>query len=564
VGEGSSAEQLTETQLRRLLGVGRTLVSELDVESVLRHVLETARELTEAKYAALGILDPSKQKLERFVHLGIDDETRRRIGPLPEGRGVLGELIRNPRPLRLSDVGEHVRSYGFPPGHPPMRTVLGVPIRIRGEAFGNIYLTEKSENREFDAADETLLVVLADWAAVAIENARSHERSERQRSQQERTVEALEATASLARVGAVETGTDSLLELAVKRGRALLDCRAMLALVPDPAAGLRVSAAAGEGSAEMIGRRVEEEDSSLVSARQEDRVQRVHGGRSTLYDELQVEPTTSLLAHLGQRGQTQGYLIALDPLEREDFSVEDELALGSFASSAATSLSTAHDVERDRLRRTIEAAEQERRRWAMELHDETLQDLGALKVIAEGALSRSDPAEIREAVGKATAQLEHTIAGLESLITELRPASLDELGPAAAIETLVARVEERSGIVAETSVDLAFERGDEPSRHTPRLEATLYRVVQEALNNAAKHSGGKRVSIDVREENGLVAATIEDDGSGFDPSAVGNDRFGLLGMRERIDLLAGELEIDSAADRGTRVSVRLPVERRET
>jgi signal transduction histidine kinase len=288
------------------------------------------------------------------------------------------------------------------------------------------------------------------------------------------------------------------------------------------------------------------------------------GGRSTLYDELQIEPTTSLLAHLGQRGQTQGYLTALDPLEREDFSVEDELALGSFASSAATSLSTAHDVERDRLRRTIEAAEQERRRWAMELHDETLQDLGALKVIAEGALSRSDPAEIREAVGKATAQLEHTIAGLESLITELRPASLDELGPAAAIETLVARVEERSGIVAETSVDLAFERGDEPSRHTPRLEATLYRVVQEALNNAAKHSGGKRVSIDVREENGLVAATIEDDGSGFDPSAVGNDRFGLLGMRERIDLLAGELEIDSAADRGTRVSVRLPVERRET
>jgi signal transduction histidine kinase len=544
--------------------VGRSLVADLDLESVLVHVLETARELTEARYAALGILDPSKEKLERFLHLGIDEETRRRIGPLPEGRGVLGELIRNPTPLRLSEVGEHPRSYGFPPGHPPMRTFVGVPIRIRGEAFGNIYVTEKSEGREFDGADEALLVILADWAAVAIDNARSHERSERQRSQQERTVEALEATASLARVGAVETGADWLFELVVKRGRALLDCRAMLALVPDAETGLRLSAAAGEGSAALVGRRAADEHSLLVGAREEGRVQRVHGGRNTLFDALDLEPRASLLAHLGHRGQTHGYLVALDPLEREDFTAEDELAFGSFADSAATSLSTAQDVERDRLQRAIEATEQERRRWAMELHDETLQDLGALKVIAEGALTRSDPAEIREAVSKVTGQLEQTIAGLESLISELRPASLDELGTEAALETLVARVAGRTRIVIETDVDLAFERGVEATRHTPLLEATMYRIVQEALNNAAKHSGGSKVAISVRESEDVIEITVEDDGDGFDPASAGDDRFGLHGMRERTELLNGELEIDSRRGQGTRVSARLPVERRES
>ena len=563
VGEAISAQELNEAQLRRLLEVGRSLVSELDLESLLGQVLETARELTEARYAALGILDPSKGRLERFLHLGIDDETRRRIGPLPEGRGVLGELIRNPEPLRLAEVGEHVRSYGFPPGHPPMHTFVGVPVRIRGEAFGNIYVTEKSERREFDAADEDLLVVLADWAAVAIDNARSHERSERQLSQQGRTVEALEATASLARVGAGEAGADWLYELAVKRGRALLDCQVVLALVPNGESGLVVGAAAGEGSAELPGRRVEEEHSLLVSARQEERVLREHGGRSTLYDELGVGPRASLVAHLGQRGVSQGYLIAIDPLGRDDFSPEDELAFSSFAGGAATSLSTAQEVERDRRRRTIEATEQERRRWAMELHDETLQDLGALKVIAEGALARSDPAQIREAVTKASAQLEETIAGLESLISELRPASLDELGVAAALETLVARVGERTTIEVEADVDLAFERGDEPTRHTPRLEATIYRIAQEALNNAAKHAGGSRVTIAVKERDDLVVLTIEDDGGGFDPATAGDDRFGLHGMRERVELLNGELEIDSAPDRGTRVLARLPVERRD-
>ncbi|HZJ29445.1 MAG TPA: GAF domain-containing protein, partial [Solirubrobacterales bacterium] len=143
---------LDERTLKRLIQVGRVLVSRLDLEGVLEQVLDAARELTGASYAALGILDEQKRELERFLTLGIEPEVHAEIGDLPRGRGVLGEMITNPEPLRLSDVAAHPRSYGFPPGHPPMHTFLGVPITVRGEAWGNLYLTEKAGGEEFDEA----------------------------------------------------------------------------------------------------------------------------------------------------------------------------------------------------------------------------------------------------------------------------------------------------------------------------------------------------------------------------------------------------------------------------
>src|SRR5215208_6871537 len=242
---GNSDPQLQETQLRRLLDVGRALVAELDVEGVLLRILETARELTRARYAALGILDSPKEELERFVFVGIEDETRRLIGPLPRGHGVLGELIRDPRPLRLADVTQHERSYGFPPGHPPMKTFLGVPISIRGEAWGNLYLTDKADGLQFDQADEESAVVLSEWAAIAINNARLYEDVARRRAELERAVRGLEATATVARSVGVETDLERVLELIVKRGRALVDARSLLVLLDDGDA-LRVVSAAGQ------------------------------------------------------------------------------------------------------------------------------------------------------------------------------------------------------------------------------------------------------------------------------------------------------------------------------
>lgn len=553
--------QLTENQLARLLEVGRSLVSELDLETLLGQILETARDLTQARYAALGILDEDKSGLQRFLNRGVDDETRRSIGPLPQGRGVLGELIRNPAPLRLANVGDHPRSYGFPPGHPPMNSFVGVPIRVRGESFGNLYLTEKSGGREFNEGDEALLVILADWAAVAIDNARIHERSEQQRSEQQRTVQALEASASLSRVDAVETGSEWLLGQIVKRGRALLECRSMVAIT-DAGGGMRVAAAAGEDSSDLEGRRLDGEHALLVGADREARVQHVHGGQSSLHVDLGLAPRVSMVAQMSLGGRSQGFLLAVDPIDREDFSEGDAFAFESFAGSAATSLSTAKGVERDRQRRSIDAAEQERRRWARELHDDTLQDLGALKVIAESALQSDDLQAVRKAVATGAEQLEHTIIGLESLINELRPASLDELGTAAAIETLVARVNARTDMEATAEVDLAYERGDAAGRPDPALEATVYRVVQEALNNATKHSQGSRATIAVHETGDQIEIEVADDGVGFEPNGAGANRFGLHGMRERVEIANGEVSIDSAPGRGTRVRVTLPVEPR--
>src|SRR4051794_29761224 len=174
----SVSELLTDSALRRLLEAGRSVVSELDVEAVLARVLETAAELTGARYAALGILDGRREGLERFVTHGIPHHE---IAAPPRGRGLLGAVITDPRPLRIDSVSADPRASGFPPGHPDMETFLGTPVMIRGEAWGNLYLCDKADGSPFTEADEEAVVVLAEWAATAIENARVYASSERRR-----------------------------------------------------------------------------------------------------------------------------------------------------------------------------------------------------------------------------------------------------------------------------------------------------------------------------------------------------------------------------------------------
>src|SRR4051795_919898 len=190
VGLVGPSEYDRERRLGRLLEIGRSLVSEIELDVVLERVLEAARDLTGARYAAIGVLDEPHRSLERFLTVGIDEETQTRIGDLPHGRGVLGVLITDPHPLRLEDVGSHPRSFGFPPGHPPMSSFLGVPILIRGKAFGNLYLTEKGGGA-FSAHDEEAAVVLAEWASVAIDNARAYATADSRRRELERAVSSL-------------------------------------------------------------------------------------------------------------------------------------------------------------------------------------------------------------------------------------------------------------------------------------------------------------------------------------------------------------------------------------
>jgi signal transduction histidine kinase len=380
-------QPLDDVRLRRLIEVGRTLVSQLDLETVLGRVLAAARDMTGAGYAALGILDPDRERLERFITLGIDDETRARIGNLPEGRGVLGVLINEPHPLRLANVADHPRSYGFPEHHPPMGTFLGVPILIRGEAYGNLYLTEK-EGGEFDERDEESVVILAEWAGIAIANARS--------------------------------------------------------------------------------------------------------------------------------------------------------------------------VAEDRLRRTMEASERERRYWARELHDETLQGLGALRLLLGSALRQGSDEALREAVNEAIEELHAEIDKLRGLITELRPAALDELGLTAAIDELADRCSTTPGLELDRHISLGDAVAGDATRLSPELESTVYRLVQEALTNVVKHSRAQRANVRVVGDDHVVTVEVSDDGVGFDPD-VRAPGFGLVGMKERLAMAGGSLQISSALGQGTTLRAEVPL-----
>jgi signal transduction histidine kinase len=548
----------------RLLGVGRALVSDLSLESVLNQVLDTARDLTAARYAALGILDERKSELERFLTLGVAAETRRAIGPLPKGHGVLGELIRNPAPLRLSDVTEHPRSYGFPAGHPPMTTFLGVPVSVRGEAYGNLYLTDKAGGADFTEADEQLLVVLAEWAAVAIDNARLYEGVERRRAELERAVRGLEATAAISRAVGFETELDRVLELIVKRGRAMLEARSFFVLLQHED-GLHVEACAGEADGEVVGTVLAASTlaGAIAATGEGELVQELAARVGHGLESIAPDATTAIVVPLGFRGRATGVLIAIDRMrDRAAFGAEEQHLMSSFAASAAIAIATAQSVEADRLRHSMRASDEERARWARELHDDTLQELGVLKMLLDSARATEDAGRMHDAIGQALNQLELSIKGLQSLITELRPAALDQIGLSPAVEALVKRVAATSGLHVQLNMDLAFEEGLAPTRLDPDVEQTIYRIVQESLTNAVKHALAANVRVELTEDDGVITLYVEDDGSGFDPGEHSSG-FGLFGMHDRASLIGGELEVTSTPGSGTIVTARVPARHRD-
>lgn len=381
----AGAPSIDEHRLRRLIEVGRGLVGVSDTAAVIESALTAARELTGARYAALGVLDSRRAEMERFLTLGIDEETREAIGEPPHGRGVLGLLIEQPQPLMLDDVSRHPRSYGFPPNHPPMKSFLGVPIKIQGEAWGNLYLTEK-EAGPFDESDEESAVILAEWIALAINNARS--------------------------------------------------------------------------------------------------------------------------------------------------------------------------ADAERVRLTIEAAEQERRRWARELHDETLQDLAGLRVLLSGTRRRTAMSPVSPILDQAIERIDATIIEMRRLISDLRPATLDELGVGPALASLVDRIQGSWNL--EVDLQIGLPEGED-GRLVPQLEDTIYRLVQESLNNAVRHGHARRAIVELIEQDGEISVRVTDDGSGFDPGRPGGG-FGLIGMRERVGLSGGRLEIRSDAG-GSTISATLPARR---
>jgi signal transduction histidine kinase len=550
-----------ELWIRRLLDVGRAVTTELDQRVVLDRVLEAAREMTGARYAALGVLNEQRTELERFLTAGVDEASRRAIGDLPRGRGVLGALIECPQPLRLRDVGQHPSSYGFPAGHPVMRSFLGVPVVIRGQVWGNLYLTEKAEG-EFTEADEEATVILAEWAAIAIENARLYETSERRRQELEKAFRGLEATRDVAAAIGREIALDHVLELIVKRGRALVNARSLVIMLRD-GEELVVQTSAGHVE-EVRGVRVsiaESTSGQVLERRRPERIGDVSSRMGIAPREFGVaDAQTALLVPMVHRGDAVGLLAAFDRgPDGEAFTEDDEQILRTFAASAATAVALAQSVQADRLRSSLAAADAERRRWARELHDETLQGLGGLRLLLSSALRRGDPELGQEAMREAVEQIEHEIANLRAIITELRPAALDELGLRTAIEALLDRHREQSGFQIDAELVLPGPSAGD-GRLDGDLETTVYRLVQEALTNVAKHARANRVRVAVGESDGELLVEVQDDGTGFDPDA-GSHGFGLAGMRERVSLAEGTLSVDSG-EQGTLIRACLPAHHR--
>jgi signal transduction histidine kinase len=537
----------SEPRLRALLEAGMALASELSLDRLLQRLTDLAAELTDARYAALGVIDPSRSGLERFVTHGVDDQLRAAIGDPPHGRGILGALITDARPLRLHALRDDPRSVGFPANHPTMNSFLGVPVLLRGVAYGNLYLTEKDGGADFTEADQELVELLAAQAAVAIENARLYESATRWSRQLESL---FEVSGALAR----ETDVDRLLELVAERLRELLEARLVVVMLPAGADELRFVTAAGEGGEELLGRTVRRDQSKagrVLVRRHSERV-------DSVLDDPEIAPTvsrqigarTGVWVPLLAQDRPIGVIAAHDKLGPPDarFTDDDVRLAETFASRAAVAVDLSERVERDALRRIVAAQELERQRLARELHDETGQALTSILLglkQLEGAESPAAVAALRELVVA-------TLQDVRRLAVELRPKVLDDFGLVPALERLT------QGFAEQTGIEVDLEAGAITERLAREVETAIYRIVQESLTNVVKHAQAARVSVFLTRTDGRVKAVIEDDGRGFDPSAPDGGGIGLVGMRERIELLDGTLIVESSATSGTTVAVEVP------
>jgi signal transduction histidine kinase len=550
------SQQIPVDRLRVLVDAGIALSSELSLDALLQQLVETAAQLTGARYAALGVIDSTGQGLERFLTTGIDPETHAAIGDLPRGRGILGVLIRDAEPLRLHELGDDPRSVGFPDHHPRMKSFLGVPILLRGVAYGNLYLTEKVGGGDFTDEDEELTQLLAAQAAVAIENTRLYETSTRWLRHFESMNEIGDALAG-------ELELEPLLGLVARRLRTLIQARLVLIALPDvSAAGLSISAADGEGSdayglvgtplelgGSKTGRvlqrgRSERVDSVLDDPEIDQQIARRMGVRSALYVPLVV------------RGRPMGVVVAHDKLGAaiSSFTDDDVRLTESLATRAATAVDLSERVSRDAVRRVVAAQEVERARLARELHDETGQALTSILLGLKSLEERVESADGGAAFAELRDLVVATLQDVRRLAVELRPAALDDFGLIPALERLRDSISEQSQIAVEVQSDL------DDKRLPAETETALYRIVQEALTNVVKHAEASRVTVWLRRPDArCVELVIQDDGTGFDPNEGPDDGLGLVGMRERVALLGGRMSVESSEGAGTMLKAEVPL-----
>lgn len=550
----------------------------LELEQILPRLVQFACDLTGARYGAIGVLDEQGNKLAQFITAGLGDDERDAIGDLPTGRGILGVLITDARPLRLSDIGSDPRSVGFPPNHPPMRTFLGVPVIAGGSVFGNLYLTEKREGGDFTEADEGVAIMLAAQAGAAIQNARLFADARTHADALERAWTELSSVDEL--LGAILSGgsRDDVLQLLAEQAvRVVPSAVVGIALPEDDRTMLRYVAAAGEHGKRMRQHAVPVGGSKVGAALLARRVVRV--------DDLEADPDayaptgriagvrSLLIVPIVRRFEAVGVIVAGDRSTPEALAGDDERLLQAYATRTVLvlELNQALAAERDRadaverlvaseirdaarretLRRVVEAQERERRRLAIELHDETGQSLAAVLMGLRRLEESTDPATVRATVDELRETVVNAVQELRALAVELRPKALDDFGLSPALERLIDTYSRRTGLTVDSHL-----AGLEPRLPEP-VESALYRIVQEALTNIAKHAGASTVSIVARRDEGRIVMIVEDDGTGFDAAAPAGG-LGLVSMRERAELLGGSLRVESGAEHGTTLVIEVP------
>ena len=542
------AEELVRIQdhLNSLMVAVISIAEDLSLQSVLERVVRSGCELVGARYGALGVIDED-QRLSHFITVGIDDEQVRLIGDLPTGHGVLGQLIRDPKPLRLHDLHQHPVSVGFPENHPSMRTFLGVPIRVRDAVFGNLYLTEKEYGQDFTVEDEELAMALAAAAGVAIQNARLYETSRRR----QRWLEAgMTLSEELISDGA--RAPDEDLDLVAER--ALEASESVLAIMAD-----RTHTDRDQGEEPFLSARSSVGDLALpqgarvpslpvLEKAEEEGRPIVIRQPSTLFDEGTAEKLGDVLAIPLGHGSQPGPILLL--ARRPDTGPYTQAEVDS-AAVFGSHVGLALGLNRARRRREETLIGIDRDRIAHDLHELVIRRLFAVGMSIQGLRGFSSGSGSEAKIAVITNELDESIRELRSTIYSLEEGSRPSEQPFS--RTLVDLV---GGAVRDASVVPEFNVAGRIDDIPSPIARQVLAVVSEAVSNAVKHSGATHLTVSLTAEPRGLEVLVEDDGQGFDgPARVS----GLAHMRHRADSLGGDCTVDSSPEHGTTVRWRIPL-----
>lgn len=530
------ADELLKTQERMngLLASVMALAEDLSLEAVLDRLVRSACELVGARYGALGVIGEDRS-LSHFVTVGIDDDEIRSIGDLPTGHGVLGLLIRDPRPLRLHDLGQHPIASGFPRNHPPMKSFLGVPVRVRGEVFGNLYLTEKDGGQDFTPEDEDLAVALAAAAGVAIQNARLFEDSKRRQKWLEAGMELssrlimtphpeTEENLDLVAETALRVSDSALAVIAVPAGDGALRCRACL--------GVQGLQAGQEIVVSDVVSRVIETGESLVA----------RDPRLIFEDQVAEKLGSVLVCAIGHSNTENAILLLARPVGSATYNQAEVESSSLFGSriGLALDLARVHALREQNLLFT------DRERIARDLHDLVIQRLFASGLSIQ-SLRRYTPDPVaHERIAAVTSELDDTIRKLRDTIYSLRTGEIER----EPLTGRILRVVEETFRSYPVAPKVAF-AGPVDDAVRENIAGHLLSVLSEALSNAARHSGADDIRVTVSVTQKQVELVITDNGCGFgEPVKVS----GLANMRHRAELLGGTCVIRSAPGDGTGIT----------